>query len=110
MSAAIVRFPPRVRLPDEVTVPVKVKPEIVPVPPTEVTVPVVLEVPAPIAVRNVAASRADTVLSALKRGKVTAEGLVRVKRFEPIVVAPSDVLPVEAVKPVEPPSHFKRSE
>ena len=33
--------PPRVKLPEEVTVPVKVKPLTVPVPATEVTVPVV---------------------------------------------------------------------
>ena len=33
--------PPRVKLPDDVTVPVKVKPLIVPVPATEVTVPAV---------------------------------------------------------------------
>ena len=45
---------------------------------TEVTVPLVLDVPAPIALRKVAASSADTVLSALKRGNVTAEGFVNV--------------------------------
>ena len=56
---------------------------------TEVTVPA--PVPAPIAVRNVGASRADTVLSAFIRGKVIAEGLVRVKKLEPTVVAPMPV-------------------
>ena len=48
---------------------------------TEVTVPVVELVPAPIAVRNDAASSADTVLSALNRGKVIALGLVSVNMF-----------------------------
>jgi hypothetical protein len=76
---------------------------------TLVTVPVVLEVPAPIAVLKSEALRALTVLSALRRTKVTAEGLVSVKRLPPTVVAPKLVLPVEAVNPVAPPSHFKRS-
>lgn len=92
-------------------------PELVIVPPErpvpaviDVTVPVVEEVPAPIAVLNVAASKVDTVLSALIRKKVTADGLVSVNRFEPTVVAPSEVRPVEAVKPVAPPSHRFLSE
>jgi hypothetical protein len=76
---------------------------------TLVTVPVVLEVPAPIAVLKSDALRALTVLSALRRTKVTAEGLVRVNRLLPTVVAPRLVRPVEAVKPVEPPSHFSLS-
>ena len=97
--------PPKVKLPDVVTVPVKVKPLTVPVPLTDVTVPVVELVPAPIAVRNVAASKAEIVLSALNLGKVTAEGLLIVKMFEPRVVAPNDVRPVAATKLVDPPFH-----
>ena len=84
--------PPSVSEPDEVTVPVRVRPLTVPVPETEVTVPVELEVPAPIAALNDAASSAEMVLSALKRGKVTALGLLRVNRLEPMVVAPTAVL------------------
>jgi hypothetical protein len=76
---------------------------------TLVTVPEVELVPAPIAVLNVAASKALTVLSALYLGNVIAEGLVNVNRFPPIVVAPKDVLPVAAVSPVLPPSHFNLS-
>ena len=72
---------------------------------TDVTVPVVELVPAPIAVRNVAASKADTVLSALNRGNVIALGLVSVNMFWPTVVPPNDVRPVAATKLVEPPSH-----
>jgi len=45
---------------------------------TLVTVPVVELVPAPIAVLNVAASKAETVLSALMRGNVIAVGFVNV--------------------------------
>ena len=70
-----------------------------------VTVPVAEEVPAPIAVLKVAASRAETVLSAFKRGKVIAEGFTSVNIDCPIVVPPKDVRPVPAVNPVEPPSH-----
>jgi hypothetical protein len=70
---------------------------------TDVTVPVVELVPAPIAVRKVAASKADTVLSALKRGNVTAEGLVNVKTFPPTVVAPRLVRAVAAVVAPVPP-------
>ena len=66
--------PPSVILPLVVTVPDNDRPETVPVPVTLVTVPVVDDVPAPIAVRNVAASSIETVLSALTRGKVIAEG------------------------------------
>lgn len=54
---------------------------------TEVTVPPPL--PAPIAVRKSAALKADTVLFALKRGNVTASGLVRVNILPPSVVAPN---------------------
>jgi hypothetical protein len=75
------RVPPSVRLPVEVTVPVRVRPETVPVPPTEVTVPVVDEVPAPIAVRNAAAVSAETVLFALICGNVMADGFARVKKL-----------------------------
>ena len=39
LLAIPLKVPPNVRLPDVVTVPVKVKPLTVPVPPTEVTVP-----------------------------------------------------------------------
>ena len=71
------------------------------VPVTLVTVP--LPVPAPIAVLNVAASRVDTVLSALMRTKVIALGLVRVKKFDPTVVAPRFVRAVAAVVAPVPP-------
>ena len=64
---------------------------------TEVTVP------APIAVLNVAASSAETVLSALILGKVIADGLVSVKKLEPTVLAPSDVLAPDAVVAAVPP-------
>lgn len=93
--------PPRVKEPDDVTVPLSVRPFTVPVPLTEVTVP--LPVPAPIALRKVAASKAETVLSALKRGNVTADGLVIVKRLSPSVVEPSDVRAPEAVVAFVPP-------
>lgn len=73
---------------------------------TSVTVPEVEEVPAPIAVLKVAASRAETELSALNLGKVTAEGFARVNKLEPTVVAPRDDLPVAATNPVAPPSHW----
>ena len=73
---------------------------------TPVTVP--LPVPAPIAVRNDAASKAETVLSALNRGNVTALGLVSVNILPPTVVAPKEVRPVAATKLVDPPSHCKR--
>jgi hypothetical protein len=68
---------------------------------TEVTDPP--PVPAPIAVRKLAASRAETVLSALTRRKLIAPGFVRVKRFEPTVVAPRLVrAPAAVVAPVPP--------
>lgn len=76
---------------------------------TLVTVPVVLEVPAPMAVRNVAASSALTVLSALNRGKVTALGSVRVNRLLPTVVAPKFVLAFAAVDAPVPPSAIAKS-
>lgn len=91
------------RLPDEVTVPVSVRPLTVPAPATDVTVPVVELVPAPIALRKVAASSAETVLSALKRGKVTALGLVIVKRLSPSVVEPRAVRAPPAVVAFVPP-------
>ena len=97
----LLRAPPSVRLPDEVTVPVSVMPLTVPVPLTELTVP--LPEPAPIAVRNEAASSAETVLSALKRGNVTALGLGMTKMLPPSVVAPSAVRAAPAaVAPVPP--------
>jgi hypothetical protein len=92
-----------------VPVVVMVPPVIAPEVAIEVTVPVVLEVPAPIAVRNDAASKDETVLSALNLGKVTALGLEMVNRLAPRVVAPRLARPVDAVRPVEPPSHFSRS-
>ena len=73
---------------------------------TPVTDP--LPVPAPIAVRNVAASKALTVLSALNRGNVMADGFVSVNMLPPTVVAPSEVRPVAATKLVDPPSHCRR--
>jgi len=76
---------------------------------TLVTVPVVLEVPAPIAVRNVAASSALIVLSALNRGKVTALGLASVNRLLPTVVAPKLVLAFAAVDAPVPPSAIAKS-
>ena len=95
--------PPSVRLPVLVTVPERLKPLTVPVPPTLVTVPLVELVPAPIAVLNVAASKALTVLSALKRVKVIAEGLVSVNMLFPTVVAPKLVRAVAAVVAPVPP-------
>ena len=97
------KVPPNVSEPLPVTVPVRVNPETVPVPPTEVTVPVVLDVPAPIAVRNAAASRLLTVLSALMRGKLIAATFVSVNRFEPSVVAPRLVRAAAAVVAPVPP-------
>jgi hypothetical protein len=89
-------------VPDEVTgLPDTVSPVVPPDRATLVTVP--LPVPAPIAERNVAASKVDTVLSALNLGNVTALGLVSVKRLPPTVVAPRLVLAPEAeVDPVPP--------
>ena len=66
-------------------------------------------VPAPMALRNEAADNAETVLSALNCGKVMAEGFVKVNIDCPIVVPPKLVLPVDATKPVLPPSHFNLS-
>ena len=68
---------------------------------TDVTVPP--PVPAPIAVRKSAAFKDETVLSALKRGNVTADGLATVKRFAPSVVAPRLVLAAAAVVAPVPP-------
>ena len=66
-------------------------------------------VPEPMALLNKAADSAVTVLSALKRGKVIAEGLVKVNIDCPIVVPPRLVLPVDGVNPVLPPSHLSLS-
>lgn len=60
-------------------------------------------VPAPMAVRNVEASRVEMVLSALIRVKVMALGFVRVKKFEPTVVAPKLVRAAAAVVAPVPP-------
>ncbi|MCB9817363.1 hypothetical protein H6795_02355 [Candidatus Nomurabacteria bacterium] len=74
-----------------------------PLPDTLVTVPVVLLVPAPIAVLKLAASRAETVLSALTLRNVMALGLVRVNRLPPTVVAPRLVRAPAAVDEPVPP-------
>ena len=86
-----------------VTVPVKVRPLTVPVPPTLVTVPVVLDVPAPMAVRNEAASKDEIVLSALNLGNAIAATFVSVNRFPPMVVAPKLVRAAAAVVAPVPP-------
>src|SRR5690242_3320661 len=60
-------------------------------------------VPAPMAVRNVDASRALTLLSAFTRRNVMADGFASVNRFPPTVVAPSPVrAPAAVVAPVPP--------
>jgi hypothetical protein len=97
------KVPPSVNDPLVVTVPLKVNPDTVPVPLIDVTVPVVLEVPAPIAVLKVAASSVDIVLFALNRGKVIADGLVSVNILPPTVVAPKLVRAVGAVVAPVPP-------
>jgi hypothetical protein len=51
------REPANVRFPETVTVPLSVKPLTVPVPPIEVTVPTVEDVPAPISLRSCAPVR-----------------------------------------------------
>lgn len=102
-AARLFTVPLRVMLPLVVTVPDKLKPEAVPVPDTDVTVPVVELVPAPMAVRKDAASKDETVLFALNLGNVIAEGFVIVKRLEPRVVAPRFVLAVAAVVAPVPP-------
>ena len=71
---------------------------------TLVTVPVVEEVPAPIAVLKSAADNGDIVLSALILGNETVPGLGNVKKFDPTVVPPKEVLPVAGTSPVAPPS------
>jgi hypothetical protein len=65
--------------------------------------------PAPIAVRNAVASNADTVLSALNCGNVTALGFVMVNRFAPSVVAPRLVRAPEADDAPVPPSVIAKS-
>ena len=97
------KVPPSVRLPEPVTVPVRVRPLTLPVPPTLVTVPVVELVPAPIAVLKSDAERDETVLSELKRGKVIALGLAMVNTLAPSVVAPRAVRAVAAVLDPVPP-------
>jgi hypothetical protein len=102
-AARLFTVPLRVMLPLVVTVPDKLKPEAVPVPDTDVTVPVVELVPAPMAVRKDAASKEEMVLSALKRGKAIAATFASVKRFPPSVVAPRFVLAAAAVVAPVPP-------
>jgi len=101
LEGVTAKVPPNVKFPDVVTVPDRLIPETVPVPPTDVTVPE--PVPAPIAVLNVAASRDETVLSAFIRGNVTALGFVNVKKLLPTVVAPKLVLALGAVVAPVPP-------
>jgi hypothetical protein len=69
----------------------------------------VVTLPAPIALLKLAAVKAETVLSALNRGKVIAEGFVKVNIDCPMVVPPRLVRPVDATKSVLPPSHFSLS-
>jgi len=69
----------------------------------------VVTVPAPMAVRKLAADNAVTELSALNLGKVIAEGFVKVNIDCPTVVPPKLVRPVADTKPVLPPSHFSLS-
>ena len=57
--------------------PVRVMPLTVPVPPTDVTVPV----PAPMAVRKSVSDKEETLLSALNRGKRIAPGFVSLNKF-----------------------------
>ena len=56
--------------------------------------------PAPIAVLKSEAFKAEIVLFALILRNVIASGLVAVNKFEPRVVAPNEVLPVVAFKPL----------
>ena len=66
-------------------------------------------VSAPIAVLKVAASKKETVLSALVLKKLIADGLIAVNKLVPIVVAPKEVRPIAGISPVVPPSHFNLS-
>jgi hypothetical protein len=77
--------------------------------PTVTDAVTLVTVPAPISLRKLTAVLASTVLSALKRGKVMAEGFVKVNIDCPMVVPPKLVLPVAATSPVLPPSHFNLS-
>lgn len=61
------------------------------------------------AVLRSAAVNALTVLFALICINLIAFGLFNVNKLEPTVVAPRLVLPVEATKLVEPPSHWALS-
>ena len=69
----------------------------------------VVTVPAPIALRKLAAVKAETLLSTLNLGKVIAEGFVKVNIDCPMVVPPRLVRPVDGTKSVLPPSHFSLS-
>lgn len=101
-------MPPKVKLPLVVTVPLSVRPLTVPVPPTLVTVPVVLDVPAPMAVRNEAASKDEIVLSALNRGNEIAATFANANRLPPRVVAPKFVRAAAAVVAPVPPFAIPR--
>ena len=98
------KVPPSVKVPLPVIgPPLRVKPVPPPAPDTLVTVPVVLLVPAPMAVRKAAASSVLTLLSALICIKRMALGLVSVNKFPPTVVAPRLVrAPAAVVAPVPP--------
>jgi hypothetical protein len=102
-AARLFTVPLKVKLPLVVTVPDRLKPEAVPVPETLVTVPVVLDVPAPMAVRNESASSDETVLSALNLGNAIAATFASVYKFPPRVVAPRLVLAAAAVVAPVPP-------
>ena len=107
---AMASVPPRVKVPLSVIgPPPRVRPVVPPEPVTLVTVPVVLLVPAPIAVLKLAASRAVTVLSALTLKNVMALGLVKVNRLPPTVVAPRLVRAPAAVDEPVPPSAMAMS-
>jgi len=72
---------------------------------TEVTVPLVDDVPAPIAVRKSAAFDCVIVPSVLICKNDVVVGVPNVKKLLPKVVAPNEVLPVAATKLVALPSH-----
>ncbi|NBX77539.1 MAG: hypothetical protein EBQ92_13380 [Proteobacteria bacterium] len=100
--------PPSVIVPELVIgPPVRVTQLIVPEVATLVTEPP--PVPAPIAVRKQGAESAETVLSAFTLRNVIAEGLARVNKFPPTVVAPRLVRAPLAVEDPVPPSATARS-
>ena len=77
--------------------------------PEVVAASTLVTLPAPMAFLNEAADNVVTLLSALNCGYVMAEGFVKVNIDCPIVVPPKLVRPVDATKPVLPPSHFSLS-